>query len=152
MRFIREALAFAALAFQIGVVWFFWSQLPAQIPTHFGISGTPDDYGAKSNLVVLPAIAMVLYGLLTAVSFFPRAFNYPIAVTDENRDRLQAIAVAVLGWLKAEITWAFAYITWVDIRVGLGVSGGLGWAFLPLMLGVVGVTVAIGVVQTRRAG
>jgi hypothetical protein len=151
MRFIRETLAIAGLAFQIGAVCFFWSQVPASIPTHYGMGGTADDYGPKSTLAVLPGIAIMLYGLLTAVSYFPRTFNFPVAVTDENRDRLGQIGIALLGWLKAELTWVFAYIVWTTIRAGLGVSSGLGWAFLPVMLGVLGATVCIGVVQMCRA-
>jgi hypothetical protein len=149
-RFIRETLAIAGLAFQIGAVGFFWRHLPAIIPTHYGFGGTADSYGARSTLLVLPAVAVMLYGTLTAVSLFPRNFNFPVAVTDENRQRLERIGIALLGWLKAELTWVLAYISWATIRVGLGVSGGLGWAFLPVMLTVVLGTVGIGVAQMSR--
>jgi len=152
MRIIREALASAALALQIGVVWFFWNRLPAQVPKHYGIGGTPDDYGDKSLMVVFLAITMFVYGLLTILSFFPQGLNYPVAVTDKNRERLQAMAVNFLGWIKAEITLLFLYITWADIQVARGLSGGLGWALMPVMLTVLGVTITAGVVQMRRVG
>ncbi len=145
-------MALAALALQIGVVWFFWGHLPAQVPKHYGITGAPDDYGGKSTIIALPAVTILLYGLLTALSFFPRAFNYPVAVTDENRERLQATAVSLLGWIKVEITLLFLYIAWTDIQVGRNVSGGLGWGFLPAVLAVFGVTITVGIVQVRRAG
>jgi hypothetical protein len=152
MRFVREALALAALALQIGAVWFFWSRLPAQVPKNYGFGGRPDDYGDKSLMVVFLAIAIFLYGLLTILSFFPQGFNYPVAVTDKNRDKLQAMAVDLLGWIKAEITWLFLYIAWTDIQVGRGLSGGLGWAFTPVLLAVLGVTITAGIVRMRRAG
>ena len=119
---------------------------------HYGFSGRADAYGDKTGMIVLPVVTVVLYALLTTLSFFPQGFNYPVAVTDQNRDRLQAIGVAVMGWLKAEITWVFAYIAWADIRVGLGVSSGLGWAFLPVMLVVIGATITVAIIRMRRAG
>ena len=152
MGFIREILAIAGLAFQIGAICLFWGHLRSGVPTHYGLGGTADSFGARSSLIVLPVIATLLYGLLTAVSFFPRTFNFPVAVTDENRDRLERTGIALLGWLKAELTWVLAYISWTSIRVGLEVSTGLGWAFLPVMLGVVGATVCIAVVQMCRVG
>ena len=151
MRLLRESLALAGLVFQIGAVWYFWSALPAQVPMHFAANGAPDSYGGKSTLILLPAIAFLIYGLLTVVSFFPQSFNYPVEVTNENRGRLQAIALALGGWLKAELTWIFAYIGWVTIRVSLGHSDGLGGAFLLLMLGGVGATVIVALVLTFRA-
>src|SRR5579862_2084713 len=101
MRIVREFLALAGLLFQIGAVWFFWTQMPAQVPTHFGFNGTPDAFGAKSSLLVLPVVTLALYGLLSVLSFFPQAFNYPVEVTAGNRERLQGIALGLLGWLKA---------------------------------------------------
>ena len=151
MRFLREALTLAGLAFQIGAVWAAWNTLPDRVPSHYGFSGRADAYGARSSLIVLPAVSIGLYLLITAVSSFPQLLNYPVAVTDKNRDRLQAIALAMIGWIKAEMTWSFAYVSWAIVREAHGVSGGLGWAFLPLTLGAVGATIAIAAVQVARA-
>ncbi|MGO9259294.1 MAG: DUF1648 domain-containing protein [Bryobacteraceae bacterium] len=152
MRFLREALALAGLALQIVVVWVSWNTLPDRVPTHYGFSGRADAYGGKSSLIVLPAVSVGLYLLVTVVSFFSRLFNYPVVVTDKNRDRLEAITVAMVGWIKVEMMWSFAYISWAIVREAHGVSGGLGWAFLPLMLGAIGATIAIAVVEVARAG
>jgi len=150
MRLVREVLAFAALAFQIGMVGFLWSGLPDRIPKHYGITGTPDAFGGKSMVLLIPAITLGLYALLTIAGFFPQRLNYPVAVTDANREKLHGIAIALLGWLKAEMALLFLYITWIDIQVGRGVSTGLGWACLPLALAVMGVTLGAGVAQMRR--
>ncbi len=142
----------AGLALQIVVVWVSWNTLPDRVPTHYGFSGRADAYGGKSSLIVLPAVSVGLYLLVTVVSFFSRLFNYPVVVTDKNRDRLEAITVAMVGWIKVEMMWSFAYISWAIVREAHGVSGGLGWAFLPLMLGAIGATIAIAVVEVARAG
>jgi len=152
MRPLREILAIAGLAFQIAAVGIFWNALAARVPMHYGAAGTPDSYGDKSSVVVLLAVTAMLYGLLTVLSFFPQTFNYPVAVTDANRGRLQAIGVALLGWLKVELVWMFAYINWVTLRVGLGLSTGLGWYFLPVVLVATGATIAAAIVQMRATG
>jgi uncharacterized membrane protein len=45
-----------------------WNDLPATIPTHFGISGAPDNYGQKNEIVIAPAIltgvGILMYFLL----------------------------------------------------------------------------------------
>ena len=151
MRFVRETLALSALLGQIALVRLHWNSLPAQIPTHFGFSGAPDAYGSKSSLLLLPIVSAVLYGILTVLSFFPQVFNYPVAVTRENRPRLEAISLALMGWLKVEIACLFAYLTWDTIRIAQGSLDGLGPAFLPILLVLLAATIAVGIVKMFRA-
>ena len=151
MRLIRETLALAGLVLQIAILGYFWRALPQQIPKHFGATGAVDSYGDRSTLLILPAATLLMYGLLTVVSFFPQSFNYPVEVNDENRDRLETLALTMMGWLKAELTWLFAYLGWAIIRIALGHDTGLGWAFLPVTLVVVGLTIGNSIVQMRRA-
>ena len=151
MRIIREAIAIAACAFSIGVVWQSWNRLPAQVPIHFSARGTPDNYGAPSALFMVPIIAIFLYLTLTVASFFPEVFNYPVKVTDQNRKRLQLLAISMLGWIKTEVMCTLAYITWASVRVAMGKAAGLSAAFLPIMLGLLAATIIAGIVQMRRA-
>lgn len=125
----------------IGSLSFSWTQLPARVPTHFGLSGPPDSFGPKSSLLALPVIATVLYVGLTFVSRFPRVFNYPVKLTEENQARLMPLGTAVVGWLKAEVLWIFAWLMLTTVQIALGRSSGLSAAFLPVSLGVVAITV-----------
>jgi hypothetical protein len=150
MRIVRETLALAGLVFQIAVVRYFWNQMPQRVPTHFGANGLADGYGDKSELLIEPVIAFFLYGMVTALSFFPQSFNYPVAVTDKNRARLQGISVGMLGWLKAELTWTFAYVAWGSVRAAAGRSNGLSIAFLPVMLAITGITIVWAILLMRR--
>jgi uncharacterized membrane protein len=145
-RSLAEGLALSALAAQFLYLAAIWKSLPAQIPTHFNASGAPDGYGDRSMALLVPCIALGLYILLTVVSYFPDTFNYPVAVTDTNRPRLAAISIAMLAWMKAELTCTFAYITWATLR-----GSGLGLAFLPIMLVIVAITIGAGIVQMRHA-
>jgi hypothetical protein len=152
MRLVRETLALSGLVFQLAVVRYYWNQMPHRVPTHFDAGGTPNAYGEKSELLFVPVIAALLYAVLTVLSFFPQSFNYPVPVTDANRARLQSIAVGMLGWLKAELTWTLAYIVWSTVRVAVGRSGGPGIGFLPILLIVVGATIVSAILRMRRAG
>jgi uncharacterized membrane protein len=75
--------------------------LPQRIPTHFGLSGAPDGYGRASSLWFLPAFATGMYLLLTAVRFVPnRLRNYPVAITERNRERVYALGREMLPGIK----------------------------------------------------
>lgn len=77
-----------------------WGQIPDQIPTHFTITGQPDAYGGKPMLIFLVVISWVMFILLTISVKFPRMWNFPVEVTDENRDVLFAIARFMMEILK----------------------------------------------------
>ena len=141
MRVLRESLAIIAPAVVIGSVSLSWTHLPARVPTHFGLSGPPNSFGPKSSIWILPVVAIVSYIGLTFVNRFPRAFNYPVKITKENQARLEPLGVALVGWLKAEVLWVFAWMTLTTVNVALGHSSGLSAVFLPVSLGVVAITV-----------
>jgi uncharacterized membrane protein len=149
-RSIPEGLALTALAAQFLYLAAIWKSLPAQIATHFNGSGTPDGYGSKSTALLVPFSALFLYALLTLLSYFPEMFNYPVAVTDANRTLLAAISVRMVAWIKAELCCTLGYICWQSARVALGQVSGLGWAFLPVMLATLAITIGAGIVEMRR--
>jgi len=68
--------------------------------------------------------------------------NLPPWVTPEQRAQVLPSALATLGWLKAEVMWIFAWMAWTTVGVALGFSTGLGAAFLPVSLLIVGLTLA----------
>lgn len=46
-----------------------WNQIPIQIPTHYDIYGTMDNYGQKTSLIWLFIIEIVIYLLLKAIQW-----------------------------------------------------------------------------------
>lgn len=46
-----------------------WGDLPEKIPTHYNFSGQADAWGSKSALLYLPGAALLVWILLTVVSF-----------------------------------------------------------------------------------
>lgn len=114
--------------------------LPASVPIHFGLNGKPDAWGSPQTLWLFPALNLVLYLALTISSQFPHIFNYPVAITEENALKQYQIAFNLSLWLKLELIWLFAFSEWKMIQVGLGASQGLGVAFAPAMVLLIGGT------------
>lgn len=83
-------------------IWlaFSWRRLPEVLPRHFGIDGEPDSYGGKAILVIVPVVALILFLFLSYAEKHPEIWNYPVKVTDENRERLKETALKMMACIK----------------------------------------------------
>ena len=88
-----------------------WRRIPEEIPMHFNAIGKIDRWGSKAELLILPVIAWLMYGLLTAVEHIPRIWNTGVRVTEENRERVYAVLGHLLSTQKLLIMVTFAWIT-----------------------------------------
>ena len=77
-----------------------WPHVPEQIPTHFNISGEPDAYGGKGQMILLIVLAWVMFIGMTVLMNFPDTWSLPVKVTAENRARLYSIARTMLEIIK----------------------------------------------------
>jgi uncharacterized membrane protein len=98
----------------------FWGALPDRIPIHFALGGLADAWGDKVAIWMLPALATIIFAVLTAVSRYPHTFNYRVRITQENARQQYLLARGLLVWLKAEICWLFAFVVRQQILVDLG--------------------------------
>jgi uncharacterized membrane protein len=105
-----DIVAFMLLAGMYIYLLVSWGELPDQIPGHYNALGEIDRWGRKTELIFLPGISTFLFLLLTGVSFFPSAWNTPVKVTDENRDRMYSSVRYLLGFMKIEIMAMFLYL------------------------------------------
>jgi uncharacterized membrane protein len=72
-----------------------WNQLPEIVPTHFGISGKPDAYGAKWTLIILSAVSIGMYFLLRYVPQLDPRLNQ--AKLSEHYPKLILLILTFLG-------------------------------------------------------
>jgi hypothetical protein len=154
MRQSLEAISLGALvvmAWETGRALFGPDRLMDRIPTHFNLAGQPDRWGSPSTLPVLLVVALALYLLLTIVARFPSTFNYPVRVTVENRPQLEALALDLILWIKAEAVCLMAGIQWFTIEAARQGRGGLHGAFVSVYLLALFATVAWFMVAMRRA-
>lgn len=45
----------------------YWHRIPARVPMHFNAAGEIDRWGTQAELLILPVISWLMYGLLTVV-------------------------------------------------------------------------------------
>ena len=123
-----------------------YGSLPDQVPLHWGLDGAVDRYGSKAELLILPVIAWLMYGLMTAVEHIPRIWNTGVRVTEENRERVYAVLGHLLSTQKLLIMVTFAWITlWCTLSKPLP-----KW-FLPAVLGAMSADMVYWLVRLFRA-
>ena len=137
-----EVLALLVLVVLLGMAGFNYMRLPDRIPSHFGFNGKPDAFGGRENLLIMPAVAVFLYTLLTVLAMFPHVFNYPFPITEENARMQYSNARQMISALKVEMLVTFAYISWASIGTAMGTRDGLNPWFpmfeLPVLAGIIG--------------
>ncbi len=129
-----EFLSIAVLIFLFAFLSSNWSSLPATIPSHYDASGLIDGWGSKNSLLLFPVICLVMYALLTVVSFFPKTWNVPVKLTDENRVRVYTVTRSLLSMLKLMLLLNFTVIERSMVKMQpLGI-----WFVFFMMAGIAG--------------
>lgn len=88
-----------------------WNSFPEQVALHYNAAGEIDKWGDRITLIILPVIAWLIYGLLAVVGYFPKMWNMPIRITDENRERVFRTTAHFVSILKCAVTVFFLIIT-----------------------------------------
>jgi uncharacterized membrane protein len=97
------------LALFAGSAWAY-PRLPARIPIHFGVSGQPDRWAARSvaSWFMLPAIAAALAVLLHAVSAY--AMRHPESWNMPDKRRFLALDAAAQAPIAARMREFVAFV------------------------------------------
>lgn len=105
-RFWKEipALLFLLAAFGVGL----WIQFGSrtEIPLHFNARGEIDRWASLGQHSFYPR-----YGLLTWFQHHPRNCNYPVEITDENREQVYRRMSRIICHIKVLVMALFLYIT-----------------------------------------
>ena len=148
-----EFIPLMVVIFTISITVIFYGRLPDTIPSHFGISGSPDAWGHKGMIILLPALSCGIYLQLLLLNWFliispedpsKAAINLSAARKQKlGPERLEEIRslTARLMWLLNTLTaMLFAVIVEATVKVSLGQQQGLGkeiWLILAALLIVV---------------
>lgn len=144
----QKALEFITVIILLGTFIYLilsWGKLPDKIPAHYNAAGIVDRWGSKNEILTLPIMSIVLYILLTIVSFFPSIWNAPVKITEGNRWFVYCNLKTMLILIKMEIIILFCYMTYCNIKVNP-----LGIWFLPIELIVLFATVIYYIIKVRR--
>jgi uncharacterized membrane protein len=125
----NDWLLWTIILFPFILVAWFWNSLPEQIPTHFGLDGTPDDYSSKVvGLIVFPSINILLYFLFIALpKIDPRRKSYELFP-----DKYRIIRMAIHAFLSFIFVVTIMYSLGYRFDIGLMVLYGILILFLIL--------------------
>lgn len=127
-----------------------YSNLPDTIPTHYNGVGNADGFGNKTNILILPIIASILFVGITIINKFPYIFNYPTQITVENALRQYTNATRMLRFMKLILAILFGLFTFKTIQGANGQSFGHGVWFLPLTLGLIFIPLTYFIIKSFR--
>ena len=84
--------------------------MPETIPTHFNFKGEADGYGSKSDLWILPGIAILIYSLFSILNRFPHIHNYMVNITEENAMKNYRFSSRMLRFVLLSVLVLFTLI------------------------------------------
>lgn len=112
-----------------------YKTLPESLPIHFNFAGNPDGFGDRISVIFEPLISALVVIIVEIISHFPQLWNYPVKVTDENRDILYAITMVMISIIKAFVTIILLYAGLCSIYSFLPIS--LIYVFVTLLFVVI---------------
>ena len=129
MRRLYNLLNASLLGYATWLVASKYAGLPARIPVHFGFDGTPDRWGAKSEIFILVGVMWGITALFYALSLaMPRISRNPQYLNIPNKQQFlklpperQAIFFGMLQDFMTAMTVAFNLIFLLVIRATLRV-------------------------------
>jgi uncharacterized membrane protein len=109
-----------------------YAALPDRVPTHFGIAGLPDGWGAKNpaHVYALSLMSLVFYLGFSGLTLWIAAISDPKTLINRSPKLLETISVEVA--VKGSLVIMFAYVSYMSISVAIGQAEGLGWQFYVL--------------------
>ena len=103
-RHIVMCLALIAAVFAL--TWFYYPQLPAQVPTHWGPDGRVNAYGPRYVVFVYgPGLMLALLGLLSVLPTIS-PHRYGVERFGPTYSYLMVVVIAMLGYVELAVLWA----------------------------------------------
>ena len=134
-------LALVALGVMAAALAWAWPRLPPTIPMHFNLRGDPDGWGERAWILVLPATALAVFAMMTAIErFMVRAphdpmFNYPWPITEANAERQYRFVWRLLLALRLLFVSEVAVVLVQIVAVSLGARARLSpWTMAPVFI------------------
>ena len=123
----------------VGVVVYLiltWKTIPDQIPMHYNAAGEINRWGSKSELIVLPIISWLMFGLITLIERYPSVWNTGVRITDNNRTEVYRLLKNLIAVVKIFVLLMFGSITVISsLSLSLPVWYILG--FIVLLFGAI---------------
>lgn len=106
---LQNKIAFAILLTAF-VPLAYWGRLEhVKYPIHLSVlTGEPDEWGTRVDLLLLLGIAVALYIVLVLCCRFPKMMNYPVWATEQDKEKLFPLGVALAQRLNYPLMFIFS--------------------------------------------
>ena len=131
--------AIVSLSCLVGVTAYLilaWNTIPAKIPAHYNAAGEVNRWGSKSELILLPIVSWMLFGMITLIERFPQVWNTGVRITDENRTVVYRLLKNLIAWVKMITLSIFGSLT-VLSSLSLNLPIWFLLVFLVLLFGII---------------
>lgn len=144
MRKATNIISIVLIVLYIAFLAIGWSSFPEELPTHFNAAGVADSFGPKSSLLVEPAVMIGLFLLLAVVERFPKLWNIPAEVIDDDEEGVLNTVYMMLGIIKIAIILVCPFAGFMSIYPEFP-----SWPMY-LMVGIILLTVVAGIFKIYR--
>ncbi len=125
--------------------------LPDEVPIHFELTGTPDAWGSRGHIFILPGLGLVLFMILAGVARLPGHLNVSWSGPPERAAIQKAHAIRLVQILNLLIQYFFCWILWRTIEIAHGEATDLTWWAPLIFLFLVFSSVVMYFVVARRS-
>lgn len=134
----------------LGLVVFLWwftlkkyKSLPQIIPTHFDVEGKPDNFGNKKWYFFTPILSVIFYVGIFFLIRSPESANFPVEITDENRDVQFFIMNLFVRWLLFLVVLIFLNSQDFTFRYAFDEDAKARVPFSAMLLSIIGSLIAV---------
>ena len=89
-----------------------FGNLPDKTPAHYDFAGEVTRYGSKYEMLIMPILGVLMYGGITILQKYPKAWNVPIKVKPENEVEIYTILRTLIILTKVQMIGIFALISY----------------------------------------
>lgn len=138
LEYLLEIISVTGIILGAGLLIYYWPQLPDLVPRHYNFRGVVDAWGSRGTVPALSIVNVLLYLFLTLLRIF-----VPSHTGESSSRRSLILSMELIAWVKAWTVGIFTYLTWSTVEIALGRAAALSPIFLPLVVGLSLVIVAV---------
>jgi uncharacterized membrane protein len=135
---------------QFTILLLYWSDIPNEVPKHFGLAGNPDDYGSKNYLLILPIVGLLFF---LGVKFFRVIKLYSCLNKYQDKELAKKFYLLyrfMTTLLSTEFVLFLLYLEIKAIQISLGnIDKISGFVVLAFFIFVFGTIIYFGILEYR---
>lgn len=101
--FVSNYLCIVLLVIASCCVFLLWEDIPEFVAISYSFSGLISAYGSKYMLLVILGLDWLIYGLITILQRYPKAWNMGFKLTKNNEKRLYRLMKDMMNIIKIYI-------------------------------------------------